>query len=179
MKELSRFAILLGAMAWGACPVAAQGTFTATGSMTNPRTGHTATLLPNGKVLIVGGISYLAPTAQGLSSAELYDPLTGTFSPTGSMSIPRLSHTATLLPDGRVLIAGGFADSANQAITGTTATAELYDPGTGTFAPAGRMSVPRFSHSATLLNNGEVLIAGGDGDPAAMSEPATAELYDP
>lgn len=94
------------------------------------------------------------------------------------MSVPRVSHTATLLPDGRVLIAGGYAGVANQAFAGATATAELYDPRSGTFTPTGQMSVPRFSHTATLLNSGKVLIAGGErGGP--YPEPATAELYDP
>src|SRR5262249_44629311 len=79
----------------------------------------------NGKVLIARGTSQ--PTGQGLASAELYDPSTGSFSATGSMSVPRISHTATLLPDGRVLIAGGFA-GANQTTAGAIATAELYDP---------------------------------------------------
>jgi hypothetical protein len=172
-------AALLAGLTWAACLAAAQlpGTFTATGSMLVPRAEHTATLLPNGKVLIAGGISYFAPTAQGLSSAELYNPLSGTFSATGSMGIPRISHTATLLPDGRVLITGGFAGNVNQAVAGVTATAELCDPGSGTFARAGQMSVPRCSHTATLLNSGKVLIAGGHCGPFA--ETATAELYDP
>jgi hypothetical protein len=89
-----------------------------------------------------------------------------------------LSHTATLLPDGRVLIAGGYAGYANQALAGASASAELYDPQTGTFTPTGPMSAPRFWHSATLLSNGKVLIAGGDGG-GSYSMTATAELYDP
>jgi hypothetical protein len=88
------------------------------------------------------------------------------------MSVPRISHTATLLPDGRVLITGGNAGIVNQANAASTTTAELYDPGTGTFTSTAPMSVPRSSHTATLLNNGKVLIAGG-------GPTATSELYDP
>jgi hypothetical protein len=166
--------VLLGLASHGAIALAqSQGAFTPTGNMITQRTGHTATLLTNGKVLIAGGISQLGPNAQGLSSAELYDPSAGSFSATGSMSVPRISHTATLLPDGRVLIAGGYAAFANQAFA---ATAELYDPDTGTFTPTGRMSAYRYSHTATLLNSGKVLIAGGD---VESSHPVSAELYDP
>src|SRR5215470_10027236 len=81
------------------------GTFTPTGNMNVPRYGHTATLLTNGKVLFAGGSS-TAGTWQPLSSAELYDPATGTFTPTGDMTWPQLGHAATLLPDGKVLIVG-------------------------------------------------------------------------
>jgi Galactose oxidase, central domain len=155
--------------ATGYCSVAlaqVPGSFTRTGDMTVPRASHTATLLANGKVLIVGGVSAYGPG--GLNTAELYDPSTGRFSGTGSMSVPRVSHTATLLPDGRVLITGGNA----------TAAAELYDPDTGTFTRTGQMSAPRFGHSATLLKNGKVLVAGGYPAPSYPAT-ATAELYDP
>jgi hypothetical protein len=172
-------AALLAGFGWCASIAAAQpGTFTVTGRMLVPRASHTSTLLPNGKVLIVGGIPETGPTAQSSSSAELYEPATGTFSSTGSMSVPRMSHTATLIPNGKVLITGGYAGFVNQASAGATATAELYDPRSGTFAPTGQMSLPRFSHTATLLNSGKVLIVGGDGGgPYPMT--ATAELYDP
>jgi hypothetical protein len=126
------------------------GTFTATGTMTGGRSDQTATLLPNGKVLIAGGNG----------GAELYDPSTGTFAATGNMSTDRLFHTATLLPSGMVLVAGG--EGGYQFAT-FFSSAELYDPGAGHFAATGSMTVGRWAHSATLLQDGTVLIAGGFG----------------
>jgi hypothetical protein len=146
-------------------PVA--GTFTVTGSMTAARSAHTATILPNGKVLIAGGFG-ASPGPGYLSSAELYDPATGTFTATSSMTTARVYHTATLLADGDVLIAGGINGS-------DLSSAELYDPTAGTFAAAGLMTTPRELHSATLLMNGSVLIAGGDSGSTLSS----AEVYDP
>ena len=130
-----------------------------TGSMTIARSGHSATLLLSGQVLIAGG-----PDA----TAELYDPTNETFSATGSMTVARSGHTATLLADkalpnyGNVLIA---------AAAGGSQTAELYDPATGKFTPTASMVVAHDVPTATLLQNGRVLIAGG--------ETASAELYDP
>ncbi|MGP0063424.1 MAG: Kelch repeat-containing protein, partial [Isosphaeraceae bacterium] len=97
----------------------------------------------------------------------------GIFAPTGNLAIARQNHTATLLNNGMVLIAGGTNNSAS-----ALASAELYDPATGTFSVTGSMAAPRAYHSATLLNNGMVLVAGGlnaDTDLAL----ASAELYDP
>ena len=147
-------------------------TFKATGSMNHPRSSPTATLLatsgPNaGKVLIVGG-----NTTAGDLVAELYDPAKGTFTDTGSTTVLRSGHTATLLTDGRVLVTGGGG------IIGVgTVTAELYDPAAGTFtATAGDMTEARTGHTAILLGaadgaeNDYVLILGPD---------VSAELYDP
>jgi hypothetical protein len=135
--------------------------FTPTGSLSTARQGHTATLLNNGMVLIAGGYGYSGV----LSSAELYNPATGTSTPTGSLNIARELHTATALNNGMVLIAGGY----DGAYLGS---AELYDPATGAFTLTGSLNIPRLYDTATLLNNGVVLIAGG-------GAPGRAELYNP
>lgn len=145
----------------------ATGEFSDTGLMTEGRGGHTATLLQDGRVLMTGGLGNHLGSDQALASAELYDPRTDTFSPTGAMVESRGSPTATLLSDGRVLIAGG-ADGAS---------AELYDPRTGTFSPTGSMRDPRHGHTATLLADGRVLVAGGW--QSSEIGFASAELYDP
>src|SRR5205085_1607499 len=100
----------------------------------------------------------------------LYDPMSGTWSVAGLMGAPRASHSATLLPNGKVLVAGG------QDSTQTIGTAELYDPGTGSWTLSGSPVVPRVHHSATLLPNGKVLFAGGD---SGIDSTITAERYDP
>ncbi len=135
--------------------------FTFTGSMNTARQGHTATLLPNGKVLVVGGQN---SSGAWIPSAELYDPDTGTWTFTGSPNTNRVIHTATLLPNGKVLVAGFYNSS------------ELYDPATETWTYTGTVVIPTGSPgpAATLLLNGKVLSAGGTG-----STTANAELYDP
>ena len=151
-------------------PVAA-GYFIPTGWMASVRDFCTATLLPDGQVLVAGG-----SLSNTLASAELYDPESGTFSPTGPMTAARFDHTATLLLDGLVLIAGGSSGGALGLGITTSATAELYDPETGSFSPTGSMSTGRDGHTATLLPDGRVLIVGGsDG----VTDFASAELYDP
>jgi hypothetical protein len=141
------------------------------------RVDQTSTVLANGKVLVAGGydLNYNGPIA----SAELYDPGLGTWSATGSMTVERAYQTATLFTSGplsgKVLIAGGDGIIAypNSAL----ASAELYDPSTGTWTATGSMSVARGSHDATLLPNGKVLVTGGQGTANAYL--ASAELYDP
>jgi hypothetical protein len=139
----------------------------------------TATLLNNGKILVVGGCSDLASFCHdGIASAELYDPSTGIWTSTGSMMIPRVSHTATLLPSGQVLVAGG------ENTTGATSSAELYDPATGLWTPTGGMNTLRSGHTATLITGGPlsgmVLAAGGSSVCRGCTPVlASAELYDP
>ncbi len=148
------------------------GTWSPTGSMATPRVAHTATLLPSGKVLVAGGANNVAGD---LSSAELYDPALGTWLPTASMASVRAFHTATLLLNGKVLVAGG--STTFDLRIGAVASAELYDPAPGTWSPTGSMTTPRDFYPATLLPNGEVLVAGGQGGGA--TEHSEAELYNP
>ncbi len=149
--------------------------FIPTGSMTAERMGHTITMLRDGRVLITGGARNIGFRSE-LSSAEIYDPSTGTFATTGSMRTPREGHTATMLRDGRVLIVGGSDNG-----THTLDSAEIYDPASGAFTSAGHLNQPREAHVATLLHSGKVLIAGGGrgGMPGGYISYDTAELFDP
>jgi N-acetylneuraminic acid mutarotase len=160
----------------------ATGSWTATADMAAAREQHTATLLPNGKVLVVGGASSTtAASDQRLASAELYDPASGTWAATGSLATARFLHTATLLPNGKVLVAGGVIGVNNNS--GAIASVELYDPATGTWTATGSMATARAYHTATLLGNGKVLVAGGTDKPYVGAPNTTyfanAELYDP
>ena len=165
----------------------ATGTFSpTTGSMAAPRSQHTATLLADGRVLIAGGLSGASASAGGirlasyrtaavdsfLATAEVYDPVRGTFSKTNSMSTPHRGHTATLLADGRVLVVGNGGESSR---SGTAA--DLYDPATGTFSQTGSMNFGRWLHTATLLADGRVLILGGRTPKDSVR--TSTELYDP
>jgi WD40 repeat protein len=188
------------------------GVFTATGAMTVARSNHTATLLPNGKVLMAGGSAD--------TRAELYDPSTGTFALTGTMHISRNAQTATLLSNGKVLIIGGGSDASVELYdpvagtfslivtasdswgyhtatalsdgrvlvaggmgtsSGPLASAEVYDPGKSTFTPTGSMSNPRLYATASILLNGQVLVAGGlnNTNVPPKGDVATADLWDP
>jgi len=146
----------------------ATGTWTATGSLGAGRGQYTATLLANGKVLVAGGSQGYYTAA----SAELYDPASGTWTETGSLHEARYWHTATLLPNGKVLVAGGFRSSFGYGVF-PVGTAELYDPTSGAWTATGNLVDYHGSHTATLLADGRVLVAGGD--PYGL----IAELYDP
>ncbi|MEX2135928.1 MAG: kelch repeat-containing protein [Chloroflexota bacterium] len=151
--------------------------WTATGAMLEARTSYTATPLLDGTVLVAGGVG--ADTsdffANILASAELYDPSTGQWTATGAMLGVRTGHTATLLPDGKVLVVGGGSSSDGDG--GPLSSAELYDPATGSWTATGSTIGAGPGRTATLLNNGEVLVTGGS---QGNFEPvAFAELYDP
>jgi galactose oxidase-like protein len=141
------------------------GQWTATGDMLGVRVGHTATLLPDGKVLVAGGGSSSDGDGGPLATAELYDPATGLWTATGSTIGAGPGRTATLLGNGKVLVVGGSIDFEPVAF------AELYDPSTGSWSATGDMVEARSGHTATLLLDGGVLVAGGG--------LASAELYDP
>jgi hypothetical protein len=138
------------------------GTWAASGNLTTARSGHTATLLSSGEVLVVSD-----------ASAELFNPYGNTSRATGAPISSRIKHTATRLSSGKVLVAGGW--------TGTEPlyyrhSAEVFDPATGAWTSAGVMNTPRGNHTATLLDSGKVLVVGGD---STHGETGTAELYDP
>jgi hypothetical protein len=146
------------------------GVWTNTLNMNFLRAGHAAVLLPNGTVLVAGGQSC---NCLALTNAEIFDPATRTWTATGSANVPRyddLHLIATLLPNGQVLLAGG----ATNGIT-AIASAELYNPATGTWSMTASMNVAReFYMTAMLVNSNVVLMAGGGPTPGA-----TAELYQP
>jgi hypothetical protein len=167
-------ALLLAGLAVGAMAVRSvmpavsrAGSLLPAAPMLEPRSGHSATLLPDGKVLIAGG---MRRNQDFYRSAELFDPATGKFEATGEMAVARVGPAASLLPSGKVLIAGGWVGH------GCTDSAELYDPATGKFTVISKMTTRRGRPSATLLANGDVLIAGG-ADHDAPGGIASAEIF--
>jgi hypothetical protein len=136
------------------------------------RVDHIATLLSDGEVLVAGGLN---STTGYLASAELYNPSTGKWTLTGSMTVPRDGHNAVLVPNGQVLVAGGI--NATLGTCGTLASAELYNPSTGQWTATGSMNTGRYSFALTLLANGEVLAAGGTN--CGGGGLTSAELYNP
>jgi len=133
----------------------ATGSWTLVNFMSQARYSHTSTLLANGKVLVTGGVNI---DGNNIASAEIYDPATGNWSTAGSMSQARSYHTATLLPNSKVLITGGGVYEAWGAVYDSS---EIYNPETSSWAPTGSMLNARFSHTATPLSNGNVLVSGG------------------
>lgn len=158
----------------------ATGRWMPTGQMTAPRLGHTMTVLGDGTVLVTGGTGTTGPASRGSqtvqpsASAEIFTPRTGTWKPVDDMLVPRFEHTATLLPDGRVLIAGGLGvvDGRVQPV----AAVELYDPNTRTFSRTSPLVQARSDHAAVALDDGRVLVVGGDAGDVAS---AGGEVYNP
>ena len=159
----------------------AEGTWTAVGGTARVRHGASATLLPDGRVLVVGGYypdaASVSPEDR-LSTSELYDPIARTWASTTDIHESFHGHTATLLPDGTVLIASGDAPSGPGARGHPHAA--LYDPATGVWTAASDLLIGRLGHTATLLASGQVLVAGGRFHGGIESEAfAETELYDP
>ena len=151
----------------------ATNTWSARADLGAARALHTATLLANGMVFVTGGRDVIGPASISTITAttEIYDPASDTWTPLAPMTRARIAHTATLLPNGKVLVVGGFDDD-------TPVGAEVYDPSSNTWSPAGSMLHPRLWHTATLLANGTVLVAGGIIDMEG-AETGTVEAYDP
>jgi hypothetical protein len=166
----------LGTVSAGAAVAVTTDTWTAAPPMPTERVaGHTATLLANGRLLVVGGVK---SAGAGTATADLFDPASATWTPAAPMTVMRSSHTATLLDDGRVLVAGGSTVSA-AAAQGyvNAASAEIYDPVANTWTATPAMSAARSHHTATLLPDGKVLVVGGENLLYLVG--ATAEIYDP
>lgn len=152
----------------------ASGSFALSGKLNLARFQYSATLLRNGLVLVSGG--FIDVSNNVTNSSELYDPATGKWTYTnGSMTTARTQHTTTLLPNGQVLVTGGFCDNSGSI----TDTAELYDPATDKWTAARSMTEKRTFHTATLLRNGQVLVVGGHDDYINDTRVKTAELYNP
>lgn len=146
-------------------------TFTATGNMNEPREGHVTAKLPDGRVLVAGGHRGRRSEITISRTAEIYDPVTGRFTPTGEMTVRRHKHDAVALPDGRVLVLGG-ADERDDR--GTYTSTEIFDPAQGRFHAGTPMRLARYKHRGTslLLHDGTLLLAGGAPE-AELLDPAT------
>lgn len=152
--------------------------WTPTGEMSLARSYHTATLLRDGKVLVVGGRDTASRWWNGISNSELYDPRSGAWMTTGALNVARVDHQAVLLSDGKLLVVGGdYPHGSPSHAVPFEGTAELYDPDSGMWTRTGRLNTPRQDFSMTLLPTGEVLVAGGY--DTSYRELNSSELYDP
>ena len=149
----------------------ATGSFSPTGAMSVAREYAAAAPLPDGRVLVAGGFSPAPYPSSIPQSAEIFDPATGAFSPTGDLTVDRSGAAAAPLPDGRVLVAGGQH----------APSAEIFDPATGSFSATGSMTVPRWEAAAAPLPDGRVLVAGGynGSDDSSYSSFQSAEIFNP
>lgn len=144
----------------------ATDTWSEVGLMSSPRWRHAAILLPNGKVLVAGGGERSSSNFIVLATAEVYDPVTETWTNTASMSAARFEHPSTLLPNGTILISGGYDN------TNFLSSTEFYDPMPGTWTNGAALRIARDMPTETLLQSGEVLVTGGFGI-------SSTELYNP
>ncbi len=151
------------------------GTFSAGPPMSEPRADPTALLLDDGTVLVAGGYDGRRPTA----GAEIFDPATNTFRPTGSLGTARASHVSVLLHDGTVLVAGGNAGADGGSGSAVQATAELYDPKSGSWTATGDMTARRHKHAGVTLRDGRVLVVGGSDERDGRGVYRSAEIFDP
>lgn len=152
--------------------------------MSVPRLGHSLTLLDDGRVLVAGGSALDAAESAGggqtiraVATAELFDPATGAWTPTGSMGAARFEHTATRLRDGRVVMVGGLGPAAGAGTTRPLASTEIYDPAAGAFVGSTNLAEARANHAAVLLEDNSVLVTGGAGGDGADLSLATAEVF--
>lgn len=150
----------------------AAGTWSQTGSLRSARSGHTATLLPDGKVLVTGGFN----PAGELDSAELYDPVGGTWTEAKPMLGPRTLHAAALLPDGRVVVTGGQVGSSGSVLSSTLSSGSMYDSATGTWVRVADLATPRTGHTATVLADGRLMVTGGLNPAGAVPN---TEIFSP
>lgn len=157
----------------------ADGSWTSAADMSQPRLGHTMTRLADGRVLAAGGaggdtgdVEVEAQVVPG-RTAEVYDPEADAWTPVDDMVASRFDHTATVLGDGRVLLAGGL--SLSDDTVAPTDSAELFDPSGGSFSRASSMQGPRADHAAVALEDGRVLVAGGD---RGSRTTAAVEIFD-
>ena len=160
---------------------AVSGSLEPAGTLAEGRVYHTATLLPDGRVVVLGGGGLDGAYGPNIPAAEIWDPVTASFSTAGSLAQARKAHTATLLPDGRVLVVGGNDEVlTNSWWLGNLETGldsvEAWDPGTGAFEPAASLAEGRFGHTATLLPDGRVLVLGGLSGGSTL---ASAEVWSP
>jgi hypothetical protein len=176
---------LLGIILFATALVAtATPNFTNTGAMTVPRFFHTVTLLPNGKVLAAAGASYFdkspciscAIYSYTLES-EIFNPASGLWRKVGPLNVARMRQTATLLTNGNVLVAGGVGNTNSGNTSGYLSSAEVYHSDIENWFVTGELNLAREFHTATLLPNGKVLVAGGD-TGGLYSDTRSAELYD-